>query len=212
VKNPDGSLAKRVEFENSLVTSGASATGSQALIALLSGNASLSPTIISNPSYSPWLIMLLSLNNGDSSPCGDPDLDLFEVGVAAIGAATAPNSCNILTTSVTPSTNTAPATLTPPANNLSFPTYSSSLPSQLIISGTTAPAVAPGTIDTVYTLILLDQVLNQAPVTSTPFPFPFTSVTLPPPGSGCGGANQPQCAVSVGVGQTVSATVTISFS
>lgn len=69
VKNPDGSLARHVEFENSLLTAigqvpnqfsgNSNGVGSQALVVLMSG--------VGTPLG--WGISLLSQNNGDVSPC-----------------------------------------------------------------------------------------------------------------------------------------------
>jgi hypothetical protein len=200
VRNPDGSVAKHVEFENNLVTPTNYPTygmnGSQALVALLSGTASLGAAY---GTTSPFNINLASLNSGDVSPCGQGSLLLTVSGVP-LGL---PNSCQITATSTTP-----PANLNTVLTNWSGGQGTSSLPTQLIISGTTAAAGQQGTIDSVATLIILT---STSPFTPYAW-FPLTIASLPAQGSGtCGGTGQPPCAVSVGVGQTVMATVTISF-
>jgi len=202
VKNPDGSLARRVEFENNLTTAtnfAGGTFGAQALVALLSGNASLAPGSNSF-NGTPWLIELLSYSFGDASPCEQPDL-VYLTGIFGEEDGIAYVSCDITSTTVAPPANTTIASL-----NNTYDFEISSLPIQLTISGTTTPAVQQGTIDEVITIITLVQ------GSSRPFYFPFTVASLPAQNSGlCGGANQPPCAVGVGVGQTVMATVTFSF-
>jgi hypothetical protein len=123
VKNPDGTVVSHREFDNNLVTTpnGTRASGSQALVILLSGTASVA-TFVGGAAQ--WGISLLSQNNGDVSPCP-----------ATI------NICFMLAT-VTPPTNT---TIT----NLNAAGVAA-LPNQLILSGSTT-ARQSGTIDTVAT-------------------------------------------------------------
>lgn len=213
VKNPDGSLAKHVEFENSLVTPTnfplASMTGSQALVALLSGSASLNTTVTGATGTSPWLIDLESLNSGDVSPCGATSLLSYGHIAGMPGSSSA--SCPLANTAVIPMANAVLAD-----QNTALPGYTDFglLPGQLTISGSsTVPQ--QGTIDTVVTIIDLYGLTKIGPSptsSSTAVFFPFTSATLAAQGSGtCGGAGQPPCAVAVAANQTVSATVTISF-
>lgn len=203
VKNPNGSVVRHVEFENSLITpnsfTGPSLTGSQALVALLSGNAS----VVANTGYSLWTIELASLSGGDTSPCTTANL-IGLTGVTGIPGTSgtvfsAPAGCNIPTPTVTPSAGTAIAAI---STSNGTQTISSALPTQLTIAGSVQAAQA-GTVDAVFTIVQLN----------SSFSFPFTYVGLPQQSSGtCGGANQPPCAVSVAAGQTVAVTVTISFS
>jgi len=206
VKNPDGSLAKRVEFENSLVTPtnypGASLTGSQALVAVLSGVAALSPSQAAALGFSsPWVIDLESVNSGDVSPCPGSTAFLKYALIGGLPGSSSTASCGTFAV-ITPQNISAIVTQ-------SGTNYVTSLPSQLVLSGTAPSAMVTqaGTIDTVTTLMLIAQ-----PGNGTYAFFPITLASLPAQGSGtCGGANQPPCAVSVGAGQSITATVTISF-
>src|SRR5271163_1792477 len=109
VRNPDGSLAKHVEFENSLVTPinfpSANLTGSQALVALLSGLA-----YVQNPSFNPWEIALASLNAGDVSPCEGENLMQVDNITGIGGPLGGSDYCDITSTTVTPPAGTALAT------------------------------------------------------------------------------------------------------
>lgn len=183
VRNRDGSVAKHVEFENSLVTSAtnnlAVASGSQALVALLSGLVSVGAPA----GASPWQISLQSLSGGDAPPC--PNYGNFCPIIAA----------------VSPPSTTNPFTQTcGPTGNLNC------LPNSLTLSGSVTPSQS-GVIDTVGTIVSLEipafQYFEQ---------FAFTSATLPQTGSGaCGGMGQPPCAVTVTYPQTIQASVTLSF-
>jgi len=207
VKNPDGSLAKRVEFENSLVTStnypGASLTGSQALVGVLSGVAALSASQAAALGFSsPWVVDLESVNSGNVSPCPGSTAFLKYALIGGLPGSSSTASCGSFAV-ITPQNISAIVT----QSGTNYAT--SSLPSQLVLSGTTpsAEVTQAGTIDTVTTLMLIAQPGNGA----YDF-FPITLASLPAQGSGtCGGANQPPCAVSVGAGQSITATVTISF-
>lgn len=205
VKNPDGSLAKRVEFENSLVTPTnypqASLTGSQALVGVLSGVAALSASqAVATGLSSPWIIDLESANSGNVSPCPNSTAFLAYGHIGGLPGSSSTASC------------WAAAGITP--QNISHIVtqsgnyVTSSLPSQLVLSGTTLSGLVTqtGTIDTVTTLMLIALPNGDWAL------FPITLASLPAQGSGtCGGANQPPCAVSVGAGQSITATVTISF-
>lgn len=202
VKNRDGSLARHVEFENSLVTASntpsATLTGSQLLVALLSGNASVGI----GPGVSTWELQLLSLSNGDISPCTTGASNV-EFGFVPSGTP----FCNIEAT-VQPSIGSVIAN-----SNVATGKASSSLPPTVVLSGT-VQAQQNGTIDSVLSSFALQGIVIDAirgNITET-VGFPLTMATLPAANSGaCGGTNQPSCAVPVSAGQSISATVVLSF-
>ncbi len=184
VRNPDGSVAVHRDFENSLITTGGT-TGSQALVALLSGNGAAAG----------WVILLGSTVGGDVTPC-------------ATG-----NEC-FISASVSPALNTNVNNNTCGAGseNNCLPnqlTLSGTVPP--VAAGTSCPSPAPGnevcqsgTIDTVATTIAISQITSRAISNSPALGFDFTnafSSATPPPFS----------AVPVAAGQTINVTVTISF-
>ncbi|MGD0346482.1 MAG: hypothetical protein ABSA85_06980 [Terracidiphilus sp.] len=197
VKNPDGTVAVRREFENSLITPtgfpNASLTGSQFLVALLSGNA----FVPSGSLGQIWGIQLSSVNNGDTSPCTQQSL-FSNNGITGIPGTQSANNCQIVPT-ITPPAGTVVSTQssTPPY------TTSSSLPAQFTIAGT-VQATQAGTIDTVFTL----GALKMSGGTSIVL-FPFSTLTLGLAATGTTPATPP--VVPVVANQTISATVIYSF-
>jgi hypothetical protein len=196
VKNPDGSVVTHREFENSLITPsnqpGANVTGSQALVALLSGVGTLAP---SNAGYAPWEIVLFPAT---TSPCGSVENGIGNAGVIGIGGITS-NGCTI-----SPAAIISPASgATVGSRNNNSNVESTTLPAQFTISGS-IQAGQQGDIGAVMTAIAL----NPGDIV-----FPFSLAALPPSVIGqCGGQGQPACTVvTVAAGQTISATVTYSF-
>lgn len=153
VRDPDGTVVTRREFENSLVTTNAPTgffTGSQLLVGLLSGAGAVG----SSGGNSTWGIHLSSLNNGDTSPC----TNTYFNGVLA---------CSI-----------SPVTLAPNPNQNSILNI---LPNQFALSGTLPAVPASGTIDTVSTTTAL--VYPSNPGVYTHFAFSSATLGQPASGT-----------------------------
>jgi hypothetical protein len=196
VKNPDGKVVTHREFENSLITPsnypGANETGSQALVALLSGVGTLAPA---NSGYAAWEIVLFPAT---TSPCGTGENVIGSAGVIGISGIVSAG-CSINPAAIISPTSGA----TIGSRNINTNIESTTLPTQFTISGS-VQALQQGDIGAVLTAIAL----NPGDIV-----FPFSAAALPPSVLGqCGGQNQPTCTViTVAALQTITATVTYSF-
>jgi hypothetical protein len=164
IKNPDGSVASRKEFENSLV-----GQGSTALSFLLMG----SGQVVQN-----WLIQV---TYNTPANAGYPN---------ATGCSSA-STCDVLTMSQ-PATNFC---------NNGFPLCNTSLTvqqnsaNQVVLTGTTAPAISAGTIPSVLAFINLCSFSNNSCNPSGGYNFSQANTNL-----------------TIQTGQSIDVTVTYTFS
>lgn len=198
VRNPDGSLVNRVEFENSIDPGFSIPQDPGQPSITVPGGASLLGGLLTGgavpAAFGPWAIMLVgpgglgNLANKTNAPCitlygpNSPGLGacvLFQGNPIGSGF----ESCTVAGTG-------AFCGLSATSSGTGF-----------VLSGN-ATALQSGEISTVATLFFTANGLNS-----------FTSTVLPDKASGtpCGGANQPPCAVPVVAQQAIAVTVNISF-
>jgi hypothetical protein len=220
VRNPDGKLVTRREFENALD----STTGGALLMALMLGQNSsgawaigLAPTLNSiagtlcNSPYTiaiglpPDLPVLQSCTlaqSGDQyfEPCGEKD-GCFQGLTVTTPTPTLQNVT--LSGQLTAETSGTISTV--------FTMLMSCNPSVAPAACPTTPQPAPAPL-TSFPPLLVQQASGATNLSGVyPFGIPLTVASFAAPGS-CGGTNQPPCQVSVQAQQVVSVTVQISFS
>jgi hypothetical protein len=157
VKNPDGKVVDRREFDNSLVTGGAALSGDAILAAVLSGNASVGDPVI--------MLIDGAINGAGVDPSTVCYLD---------SAAGVPVTCSALSTGQQPVTQltapeTSPSTWQTGLVSTANFTTANSLPSvSWVLSGNFTVPSTFTTLNAVQSLLPLCLALNGPPPTTTP--------------------------------------------
>jgi hypothetical protein len=213
VKNPDGSLVRHLEFENS-IDPGFSAPfggqhpgGASLLSAIMAGQASTMPSALtSNNTYvlqNPWGILLAnsalsSLGTTTTAPCA---ADVPNIG-NSLGA------CLIIPSNSADGLNGANCSFSGVSCNLSvglqgaFPNFTG-----FQLSGSVV-ATQAGNVSTVATIFFGPCADANAP---SPTTGSFCSTSSSNPSSLTSSTNFPGAPITVANGQTIAVTVTISF-